>query len=56
MHRDALPMSANSGPCAADMPPLGYDARDRKLVILESEGKNRCIVCRNAEVGWVRLC
>jgi hypothetical protein len=48
-------LGANSRHRAGGVPPLGYQARDRKLVIVESKGENRCFFRRYAELGSVRL-
>lgn len=38
------------------VPPLGYEARDRGLVVVDSEAETaRHIFRRYAELGWIRL-
>src|ERR1700716_1840771 len=54
--RDKIAASKKKGMWMGGMPPLGYQARDRKLVIVESEAEIvRFIFRRYAELGSVRL-
>ena len=54
--RDKIAASKKKGMWMGGVPPLGYRARDRKLVIVESEAEIvRFIFRRYAELGSVRL-
>ncbi|HJY50369.1 MAG TPA: recombinase family protein, partial [Stellaceae bacterium] len=53
--RDKIAASKNKGMWMGGVPPLGYQAQDRKLVIVESEAEIvRFIFRRYAELGSVR--
>ena len=54
--RDKIAASKKKGMWMGGVPPLGYQAQDRKLVIVESEAEIvRLIFRRYAELGSVRL-
>jgi DNA invertase Pin-like site-specific DNA recombinase len=54
--RDKIAASKQKGMWMGGVPPLGYRAQDRKLVIVDSEAEIvRFIFCRYAELGSVRL-
>jgi hypothetical protein len=54
--RDKIAASKKKGMWMGGVPPLGYRAQDRKLVIVDSEAEIvRFIFCRYAELGSVRL-
>ena len=54
--RDKIAASKRKGMWMGGVPPLGYQAQDRKLVIVESEAEIvRLIFRRYAELGSVRL-
>jgi DNA invertase Pin-like site-specific DNA recombinase len=54
--RDKIAASKQRGMWMDGVPPLGYQARDRKLVIVESAAEIvRLIFCRYAELGSVRV-
>jgi site-specific DNA recombinase len=54
--RDKIAASKRKGMWMGGVPPLGYRVRDRKLVIIDSEGEIvRAIFHRYAELGSVRL-
>ncbi len=54
--RDKIAASKKKGMWMGGVPPLGYQAQDRKLVIVESEAEIvRFIFRRYAELGSVRL-
>ena len=54
--RDKIAASKKKGMWMGGVPPLGYQARDRKLVIVDSEAEIvRSIFRRYAELGSVRL-
>jgi hypothetical protein len=54
--RDKIAASKKKGVWLGGMPPLGYRAQDRKLVIVDSEAEIvRSIFRRYAELGSVRL-
>jgi hypothetical protein len=54
--RDEIAASKKKGMWMGGVPPLGYQAQDRKLVIVEGEAEIvRFIFCRCAELGSVRL-
>jgi DNA invertase Pin-like site-specific DNA recombinase len=54
--RDKIAASKQKGMWMGGVPPLGYQAQDRKLIIVESEAAIvRCIFRRYAELGSVRL-
>jgi DNA invertase Pin-like site-specific DNA recombinase len=54
--RDKIAASKRKGMWMGGVPPLGYQARDRKLVIVDSEAEIvRFIFRRYAELGSVRL-
>src|SRR5260370_3856866 len=54
--RDKIAASKQKGMWMGGVPPLGYQAQDRKLVIVESEAEIvRLIFRRYAELGSVRL-
>src|SRR6201981_3332250 len=54
--RDKIAASKKKGMWMGGVPPLGYQAQDRKLVIVESEAETvRLIFRRYAELGSVRL-
>jgi len=54
--RDKIAVSKKKGMWIGGVPPLGYRAQDRKLVIIDSEAEIvRSIFRRYAELGSVRL-
>ena len=54
--RDKIAASKKKGMWMGGIPPLGYRAQDRKLVIVDSEAEIvRLIFRRYAELGSVRL-
>src|SRR5437868_12389407 len=54
--RDKIAASKQKGMWMGGVPPLGYRAQDRKLVVVEGEAEIvRSIFCRYAELGSVRL-
>jgi DNA invertase Pin-like site-specific DNA recombinase len=54
--RDKIAASKQKGMWMGGVPPLGHQARDRKLVIVDSEAEIvRFIFRRYAELGSVRL-
>src|SRR5262252_571449 len=54
--RDKIAASKKKGMWMGGVPPLGYRAEDRKLVVIDSEAEIvRAIFCRYAELGSVRL-
>ena len=54
--RDKIAASKKKGMWMGGMPPLGYQARDRGLVVVDSEAETvRCIFRRYAELGSIRL-
>ena len=54
--RDKIAASKQKGMWMGGVPPLGYQAQDRKLVVVDSEAEIvRLIFCRYAELGSVRL-
>src|SRR6188472_395816 len=54
--RDKIAASKRKGMWMGGLPPLGYDVRDRKLVVNESDAeKVRAIYRRYAELGSVRV-
>src|SRR5262244_2153960 len=54
--RDKIAASKKKGMWMGGVPPLGYRAQDRKLVIIDSEAETvRSIFRRYAELGSVRL-
>jgi hypothetical protein len=54
--RDKIAASKKKGMWMGGVPPLGYQAQDRKLVIVDSEAEIvRFILHRYAELGSVRL-
>jgi DNA invertase Pin-like site-specific DNA recombinase len=54
--RDKIAASKKKGMWMGGVPPLGYEARDRGLVVVDSEAEIvRCIFRRYAELGSVRL-
>jgi hypothetical protein len=54
--RDKIAASKQKGMWMGGQPPLGYDVRDRKLVINEPEAETaRYIFCRYVELGSVQL-
>ena len=54
--RDKIAASKKKGMWMGGVPPLGYRAQNRKLVIIDSEAEIvRAIFCRYAELGSVRL-
>src|SRR6266436_680236 len=54
--RDKIAASKKKGMWMGGVPPLGYQAQDRKLIIVDSEAEIvRCIFRRYAELGSVRL-
>ena len=54
--RDKIAASKRKGMWMGGVPPLGYRARDRKLVVVDGEAETvRCIFGRYAELGSVRL-
>ena len=53
--RDKIAASKQKGMWMGGLPPLGYDVRDRKLVIVEAEAETvRHIYRRYADLGSVR--
>jgi DNA invertase Pin-like site-specific DNA recombinase len=53
--RDKIAASKRKGMWMGGVPPLGYQAQDRKLVVVDSEAEIvRCIFRRYAELGSVR--
>jgi DNA invertase Pin-like site-specific DNA recombinase len=53
--RDKIAASKKKGMWLGGMPPLGYEARDRRLVVVDSEAETvRCIFRRYAELGSIR--
>jgi DNA invertase Pin-like site-specific DNA recombinase len=53
--RDKIAASKKKGMWMGGVPPLGYQAQDRKLVIVESEAEIVCFIFRRyAELGSVR--
>src|ERR1700680_4017343 len=54
--RDKIAASKKKGMGMGGVPPLGYQARDRGLVVVDSEAETvRCIFRRYAELGSIRL-
>jgi len=54
--RDKIAASKRKGMWMGGVPPLGYRAEDRKLVVIDSEAETvRSIFCRYADLGSVRL-
>src|SRR5205085_12232991 len=54
--RDKIAASKQKGMWMGGVPPLGYRAEDRKLVLISDEAEIvRSIFCRYAELGSVRL-
>src|SRR5690348_13819016 len=54
--RDKIAASKRKGMWMGGVPPLGYEVRDRKLVIIDSEAELVCSIFRRyAELGSVRL-
>jgi site-specific DNA recombinase len=54
--RDKIAASKKKGMWMGGVPPLGYEARDRGLVVVDSEAEIvRCIFRHYAELGSVRL-
>jgi site-specific DNA recombinase len=54
--RDKIAASKKKGMWMGGVPPLGYEARDRGVVVVDSEAEIvRCIFRRYAELGSVRL-
>src|SRR5258705_8743374 len=54
--RDKIAASKKKGMWMGGVPPLGYQARDRGLVVVDSEAETvRCIFRRYAELGSIRL-
>ena len=54
--RDKIAASKKKGMWMGGYPPLGYDVKDRKLVVNETEAETvRCIFRRYQELGSVRL-
>jgi DNA invertase Pin-like site-specific DNA recombinase len=54
--RDKIAASKKKGMWMGGVPPLGYRAQDRKLIIVDSEAEIvRFIFRRYAELGWVGL-
>src|SRR5712675_1404771 len=54
--RDKIAASKKKGMWMGGVPPLGYQARDRGLVVVDSEAETvRCIFRRYAELGSMRL-
>src|SRR5712672_1354051 len=54
--RDKIAASKQKGMWMGGVPPLGYQARDRGLVVVDSEAETvRCIFRRYAELGSIRL-
>src|SRR5206468_2308947 len=54
--RDKIAASKKKGMWMGGVPPLGYQAQDRKLIIVDNEAEIvRCIFRRYAELGSVRL-
>ena len=54
--RDKIAASKKKGMWMGGYPPLGYDVKDRKLVVNESESETvRCIFRRYQELGSARL-
>src|ERR1700686_83505 len=54
--RDKIAASKKKGMWMGGGPPLGYQARDRGLVVVDSEAETvRCIFRRYAELGSIRL-
>jgi site-specific DNA recombinase len=54
--RDKIAASKKKGMWMGGVPPLGYQARDRGLVVVDSEAEIvRCIFRRYAELGSIRL-
>src|SRR5467141_2813921 len=54
--RDKIAASKKKGMWMGGMPPLGYQVRDHKLVIVPGEADTvRCIFRRYAELGSIRL-
>src|SRR3984893_8206844 len=54
--RDKIAASKKKGMGMGGCPPLGYEARGGKLVVVDSEAESvRCIYRRYAELGSVRL-
>jgi len=54
--RDKIAASKKKGMWMGGYPPLGYDVKDRKLIVNETEAETvRCIFCRYTKLGSVRL-
>src|SRR5712672_473593 len=54
--RDKIAASKKKGMWMGGVPPLGYEARDRGLIVVDSEAEIvRCIFRHYAELGSVRL-
>jgi site-specific DNA recombinase len=54
--RDKIAASKKKGMWMGGVPPLGYETRDRGLVVVDSEAETvRCIFRRYAELGAIRL-
>jgi site-specific DNA recombinase len=54
--RDKIAASKKKGMWMGGVPPIGYRAQDRKLIIVDSEAEIvRLIFRRDAELGSVRL-
>ena len=54
--RDKIAASKKKGMWMGGYPPLGYDVKDRKLIVNEGEAERvRHIFCRYQELGSVRL-
>src|SRR6202166_852476 len=54
--RDKIAASKKKGMWMGGVPPLGYQVRDRGLVVVDSEAETvRCIFRRYAELGSIRL-